>query len=332
MKERIVLKSYFWLSIIFPIFISLVVLSITFEGITEEKYIETLKTVFTLLAFIFISVGASFTYYRIDLSYQQHELQLEQQVHSHYKDFKDEFFMLADERNYEYKILDIPNSWLFNSLYPDAKKGNHNLIKEFEELLRCDDGLYGFQCVFDSIRNSNNKSGDKYRNITYQPIALLFGWFKEMFAFDVKLNMSYSQELYSGDFANYTYMFISDFLHIISIVNTFQGWHFFDNKKRREWLNIINNLEATAVKAEKISEYFSSTSCSETQQHWHRHEFDSITNQLVMRDFPTELQNDLQAKFYIYESFTDNRYVGSNIPEEGKTALASALGINQYLQ
>lgn len=74
MKEHILLKSHFWLSIIFPIFVSLVVLSITFESFSEEKYIETLKTVFIIIAFTFISVGAAFTYYRINLSYQQHEL------------------------------------------------------------------------------------------------------------------------------------------------------------------------------------------------------------------------------------------------------------------
>lgn len=157
-------------------------------------------------------------------------------------------------------------------------------------------------------------------------------WFKEIFAFDAKLNFGITSGLYKGGFANYTFWFISDFLHIISIVNAFEGWYFFDNKKRREWLNKINNLEVVAAKAEKISEYFSTNSCSETQQYWHRHEFEKITKELVMRDFPSELQNDLQAKFYIYESFTDNRYGGSNMPEKGKAALASALGINQYLQ
>lgn len=92
---------------------------------------------------------------------------MEQQVHSNYKDFRDEFFMLADEREYKYKILDILNSWLFSSLYPNAKKGNQKLIKEFEELLRCDDNLYGFQCVLNAIDSTSARSGAKYTNTQY---------------------------------------------------------------------------------------------------------------------------------------------------------------------
>lgn len=339
-KDRITSKPYFWFALGAPILLFILSLlmivgdsetSLTLKYSLDSlnKLIETLKIPFSILGLTFVTVGSAFAYYRIELSYQQHERQLEQKVHSNYKDFRDEFFMLSNERNYEYKIIDIPNSWLFSSLYPNAKKGDQKLIKEFEELLGCDDGLYGFQCVLDAF-NSDVK-GARYTNSQYKSISNLFMWFREVFTFDAKLNMGFSSGLYKGDFAKYTFEFMSDFLHIISTVNAFEGWRFFDNKKRRTWLNRINSLETIAENAKKIDEYFSSESYKKTQLYWFRQEFEKITKEVVMGDFPTELQNDTHAKFYIFKSLTDKRHGGVDVPEEVKMDLASVFGINQFL-
>ncbi len=262
MSKRIIKKWLLWIALGVPSLLSL------FSGFLIyvdqksvfcftkgclENFIELYTIPLQLLGLTLVLVGASFTYYRIDLSFRQNERQI-------YNSFRDEFLHLLEAKPYKYKILDIPDIWLFNNLYPNAKKGDQDLLPEFEEFVTYEDEV-SHQGFFEAMKNLSNVLGtkDQYYAGAHFPLGNMFLWLKEVIPIDADLNLGYlGGATFKGDYSNYIIDVSKDIFFIVNSVNAFEGWRFFNNKSKRIWRKNIDRLENIRQECELIEEFFDS--------------------------------------------------------------------------
>ena len=159
-NSKITSKAYFWIALIVPLVLSvstaiIIVLSTelkiswTKEGI--DYFVQIFKIPISLIGLIFISTGAAFACYRIELSYEQNERQLEQFIRTNYNSFRGEFIELLKESDYKFQVIDLSEANLFSALYPNAKSGNWGLNTEFEDFIS--DDTQGFIAAMNNLRD-----------------------------------------------------------------------------------------------------------------------------------------------------------------------------------
>lgn len=331
MRERIIIKPYFWMALGVPSLLSLfsaILIYIDqkpvfcFTKKCLENFLELYSIPLQLLGLTLVLVGAAFTYYRIDLSFKQNERQI-------YNSFRDEFLHLLESKPYKYKILDIPDISLFNKLYPNSKKGDQQLSAEFKEFLTYKDKVI-HQGFLGAMSNLSNVLGtkDQYYAGAHFPLGDMFMWLRDVIPIDADLNLGYmAGDSFKGKYANYIIDVSKDIFFIVSSVNAFEGWRFFDNKSIRIWRKNIDRLENVRKECDYISEFFSNATKDQWISTLKRRDYMTFKTYNLQDVMPAAIINNKQAKEYIFESYTDKKWMGIITEDKAVNLLKEKLGI-----
>lgn len=293
-----------------------------------DNFIHLYNIPLSLLGLSFVSTGAAFTYYRIDLSYNQNERLLNQDKQVHYNSFKSDFLVVLAERNYRYQVINMPDTWLFNTLYPNARSGDQKLNPQFEEFILFEENGQGFTEAMNTLSEVlGSKNGSRYYAGSYQPLNNLFLWLKEIIALDADVNLGFmAGESFKADFAQQTIGITKDIFFIVSCVNVFEGWRFFDNKQLRLWRKNIDRLDLIRSEAGQLSEFLTKGHQGGWCQDLIRGDLDAFKKLNLNNEMPDALKHNKHAKQYILEQFIVNGST-SLLKEDAQEALSTALQI-----
>lgn len=326
-QQKITSKRYFWIPIIFILILvfgstTIIIIDISpsfcCSKICLDNFVDLFSIPLKLLALGLVILGAIFTYYRIDLSYYQNERQI-------YSSFRDEFLDILNTKPYEYKILDIPDIWLFNKLYPNAKDGDYQLLDEFEEYIKTDEPYYGFTGSMNELSKAIG-SNDQYSAHSYNSIGLMFQWLRDVIPIDADLNVGFtSGDSFSGEYSKTIIALSKDIFFIVTSVNAFKGWCFFDNKTKRLWRKNIDRLDTVSREANQISEYFSDRNRGDWLNALLRNDLVAFNEINILEEMPENLRNNNNAKNYIFEAYTKRNKLITN--DDHLDALKNALGL-----
>ncbi len=248
-------------------------------------------------------MGAAFTYYRIELTYEQNERQI-------YNSFRDEFLDLMRSKPYEFNILDIPDIWLFNSLYPNAKNGDHSLSSEFEEFLTYEDKLahQGFNEAMNNLSEVINTK-DQYYAHSHFPLGNMFLWLRDFMPLDGDMNLSFlGGAKFEGEYSKVVSSLSKDIFYIATTVNAFEGWRFFSNKSKRSWRKNIDRLDVIANECKWLTVFFDKANNASWVHTLTRRDFDKFKT-LELNDVIHDSINHKSAKEFILESYTSNNLI-----------------------
>lgn len=292
-----------------------------------ENFVAIFNIPLSLLGLSFVATGAAFAYYRIELNYEQNERQLQQFTQSNYVSFRSEFLALISEIDYDFEVIDLPSSWLFNTLYPNAKSGDFKLNPEFEEFVLDKDDLQGFVGAMNALSETlTSHDGKRYWAGSHMPIANLFIWLRNIVTLDADVNFGFvSGASFTGEYSKNIIGIAKDILFIVSCVNTFEGWRLFENKDRRIWRKNIDRLTSVQEEAEALKEYLKNSTWLTVLMGNKLDVFEKVD---ILNDLPSNLRNNENAKHYIYECYTMGSF-SSILSDEEKKALASSLHLRQ---
>lgn len=331
MREKIIAKPYFWFALILPSFISFISAILIYKDQNPvfcfkkkclENFIELYSIPLQLLGLTLVLVGAAFTYYRIELSYKQNERQI-------YNSFRDEFLNLLESNSYKYKILDIPDISLFNKLYPNSKNGDQNLTADFEEFITYKDEM-AHQGFTEAMNNLSDVLGTKnqYHAGAHQPLGNMFLWLRDIIPIDADLNLSYmAGDSFKGKYAKYIIDVSKDVLFIVSNVNVFEGWRFFDNRSKRNWRKNIDRLDNIIKECEYIDEFFANANNNQWVSTLMKRDYATFKTYNLQDVMPEAIINNIQAKEYIFESYTDKKGMGIITEAEAVELLKEKLNV-----
>lgn len=205
-----------------------------------------------LLAASVITIGLSFAYYRISLSFEQNQRIIRNQEEENYQKFREEFIETFKESGYELKTIKIPLPILFSSLYPRGSGGGVNLTPVFDGFIY-DDTLPDNDYPQDFIRilrklqnDSNNSNPNRFKIQTYMGCSTLFMQLRDICPIDVEgsINLSYTagDSLSKGNFSSNIQNVYEDIFHIVTVVNMLHDQAFFSNNDRRLWHQAIQKI------------------------------------------------------------------------------------------
>lgn len=331
MSNRIITKPYFWIALGVPSLFSIVSAIIIYIDKKPEffftksgldNFTEFYSIPLQLFGLILILVGASFTYYRIDLSYRQNERQI-------YSSFKDEFLSVLEAKKYEYKILDVPDIWLFNNLYPNAKNGDQELTTEFEDFIIYEDEL-SHQGFVEAMKNLGKviRIKDQYFAGAHSPLGNMFLWLREIIPIDADLNIGYmGGAKFEGKYSEYIIDLSKDIFFIVTSVNAFEGWRFFDNKSKRTWRKNIDRLENITKECEQINVFFEKARKAQWINTLIRNDYSTFKKFNLQDVMPAEIINNKNAKEYILEAWTGKSGTKIISEEEAVSAFKEKLNV-----
>ena len=175
-------KTYFQIAIGAPLALllisSLIILNSTnleFSGTAQglTNFVEIFKIPITLSAVTLALFGASSSYYRGELSYQQIQVQMRQHLVDGFEDFRNEFLEILADYKHENKILLYEPRAVFDAIYPEARKGHRQLCKRFAAHIKevdqvsCNPGI--INCLKPMVRGINTTARDDFAQATYSP-------------------------------------------------------------------------------------------------------------------------------------------------------------------
>lgn len=334
LNQKISSKLYFKLALAIPIILFftltiLIMLNSNLEFCGSKKCLEYFITTFNLpiklLGLSFITMGATFAYYRSESTYEQNERQIEQFTQANYITFRDDFFELLKEQDYDLKAVNIPRSWLFSTLYPNAKKGDYTLCAKFEEFITWEENGQGFTGALNALVDT--RGADKYNAGSYIQVGTFIIELRTMLNLkDADVNIGFdSGAIFTGRYAEDIINIANDTFFIVSTVNAFEGWRFFDNIKRRSWKSSIDLLVRIKQDSEAISNFFDNAHSSGLSTILAREELENLHDYDLRNKLPDELKDNNAAKQYIFDMYTKSLF--RNLPKELKEALAIALNI-----
>ena len=152
-----------------------------------------------------INAGVALAFYRSDLTYKQNQHQLEQFALSNHQSFKEEFISLLNRKEDDYYKLQLRPEWLFSSLYPHSKQGDHSLNPEFSDFIQSD--IYQNQDFFSAMKEIekgvHSQDETRYYGGSYQITSTMSLWLKEFVAIDMNVNLgSMSGTSFNGQYAD----------------------------------------------------------------------------------------------------------------------------------
>lgn len=332
-SQRIFSKHYFWYALGIPLILAGITAAIILHSTNLDFYLtkdgidnfyDIFKIPLNLLGTVFVSTGFAVAYYRVTLSYDQNQIQLEQSTQTNYTSFRSEFMSMLNEKEYKYAIINISNSWLFCNLYPTAKLGDNKLHSEFEKFVN-DESQRFISAMTNLLKTLSSSNGTRYHAGSYLPVSGLFMWLRDIIALDADVNLSFvSDASFTDSYSEQTIGVARDILHIVGTVNAFEGWRFFSNKDYRSWRKAIDQLEVTRQEAVMLTNYFA----QDPQRIWRsalfRDDLETFKKIDVLNDFPSELRNNAAAKWYVFEVYNSSQFAGI-LTSEARDALASAL-------
>jgi hypothetical protein len=260
------------------------------------------------------------------MSYKQNALQIEQLEQSNYISFRSDLETMLKEASSEIEEIVIPEGWLFNALYPNAKHGDFNLNAEYKSFLTDDsDGLPASMDIL--VKTMASKNGDRYRASSYDFISRLTYWFLEIAPYDADLRIAYNAgDLFSGHHARIKRGLLRDLLLIATTINAFEGWSFFSNKERRNWVRAVERLEEIEEEATLLTEYLKWPSTAQWRMPLVKNNLKEFRDHDLLRDVPERMHKKEAFRRLIYETYT-TREMKSLLSPEATIALAEALRI-----
>ena len=335
-NQKISSKFYFKLALRTPLFLFFIVTvfvlldsNLYFCRTKEclEYFVETFNLPIKLLGLTFITTGAAFTYYRIESTHKQNERQIEQHIKANYTSLRADFFELLSEQDYEFKAIHIPQSWLFNALYPNAKNGDYQLSPKFEEFITWEENGQGFTGSLNGLQEILRAHDErKYKAHTYFQLGTFIMELRtllNLYEADVNIS-STSGDLFNERVAEDIINITNDTFYIVSTINAFEGWRFFDNEQRRQWKGSIDSLEKVKQTCEDISEFINSDNAGICFNELRRNDIEEFNKRHMRNELPENLKDNDAAKKYIFESL--NTF---SLEAEAKEALANALNITK---
>lgn len=244
-------RRYFWVAVITPLLFFIVsfliiIIDQTLSFCLTKGCLENVFIIFDIpIRFIyltFILATAALTYYRVELAYEQNERQLEQAILTNYHSFREDFFTVLNEKNYEFKELHVSDYLLFNKLYPESRSGDNKLSQPVYDFIANSEN--GFLNVMDKIIylcSDENKEINPFLAENYEPIVEMSVEFLRIAGLGVEGLETSKYDEFCGDYAEFVINIVNDFIHLVSIINIYEGHRFFDIKKR------LNYKKAVAI-------------------------------------------------------------------------------------
>lgn len=187
-------------------------------------------------------------------------------------------------------------------LYPEAKSGNYKLSSEFEEFITWEEINQGFKGALNHLHGTlASRDGSRYVAQTYLPIWQFFIEMRELVRLkdaDVELNFA-AHSLFTGKPAKSLINVAYDTFFIVSIVNAFEGWRFFDHKERRSWQKDIDSLDTIRQQADILERLSRKEIFKELNHAMIRKDIEHI-NQL---DILNEIPNSFKVMKHLKEVF-----------------------------
>jgi hypothetical protein len=333
LKAKILGKSYFWILTGTPLVLAAITSFIIINDLNPivcwtsdclDNFVEIFGLPLKLLGIELLTTGAALTYYRIELTYSQNENQLTQLTLINHQAFKEDFMSLLKEKKYKYKAYDIPSEWFFSALYPNSKQGCEELASIIEEFIKAPDG--DFSLAMDEIEGIvDNPNINPYLISNYSKTIAMVYRLIDLIELDlmVKFNENHLK-IFGNDCADALLAALNDILQIVSVINAFEGWRFFDIYERSEFYRYIDELKAIKVMGNQIM-----SACDSLPSY--TIDLSDISHVKVLQSaidsyVSADVKHDDYAKKFVYDYILSNN-IGED-SDEFLLALEHSLRIN----